>query len=76
MEENYECLFGSVNCRPRTALVGVNVVGEYCSVPGLIFASLSFPGLIRVVFWVLGLGSFCFLRSSFSRSLFSRVLVF
>ena len=45
MDENYECLFGPVNCRPQTALVGVNVVGEYCSVPGLIFASLSFPGL-------------------------------
>ena len=24
---------------------GVNLVGEYCSVPGLIFASLTFPGL-------------------------------
>ena len=35
----------TVDCGLRTALVGVNVVGEYCSVPGLIFASLSFPGL-------------------------------
>ena len=34
-------LFGSVNCGPRTAVAGVNVVGEYWSVPGLIFVCLS-----------------------------------
>ena len=57
------CLFGSVNRGPRTAVAGVNVVGEYCSVPCLIFASLSFPAIF------LGLRSFRFLGL---QSLFSR----
>ena len=35
----------SSELRTANSLVGVNVVGEYCSVPGIIFASLSFPGL-------------------------------
>ena len=30
---------------PQTAVAGVNVVGEYYSVSGLIFASLNFTGL-------------------------------
>ena len=69
MEENYKCLFGPVNCGPQTALVGVNVVGEYCSVPGIIFASLIVFQVLHVVFRVLGLGAF-------SRSLFSTVFLF
>ena len=32
-----------MNDGPRTAAAGV--VGEYCSVPGLIFAVITFPGL-------------------------------
>ena len=66
----------TVDCGLRTALVGVNVVGEYCSVPGLIFLRVLVFQVLHVVFGVLGLGSFRFLESSFSRSSFSRSLVF
>ena len=41
----FVCLIDSLNCGPQTVVAGVNVVREYCSVRGLIFASLSFLGL-------------------------------